>query len=164
MSLPPTSEPTRVTSAYAVLPMNATSTAPPMPTIDFGRPLANVVMSPVFGSTREILPVELALSALRAVEDESFVGQVVDPSRLPAFLVGGEPDAVAFDAIWPEGDSLGAHRVGTLGWTVKRRRERDAFWAEHRRVGGRRNRHIKLRPNEIDYYRQQRERDDRPPR
>jgi hypothetical protein len=122
-----------------------------MPTIDFGRPLANVVMSPVFGSTRGILPVELALSALRAVEDESFVGQVVDPSRLPAFLVGGEPDAVAFDAIWPEGDSLGAHRVGTLGWTVKR-------------VGGRRNRHIKLRPNEIDYYRQQRERDDRPPR
>src|SRR5437867_4327908 len=56
MSLPPTSEQTRVTSAYAVPPMNATSIAPPMPTIDFGRPLANVVMSPVFGSTREILP------------------------------------------------------------------------------------------------------------
>src|SRR6266508_4841048 len=56
MSLPPTSEPTSVTSAYAVPPMNATSIAPPMPTIDFGRPLANVVMSPVFGSTREIRP------------------------------------------------------------------------------------------------------------
>src|SRR5439155_119453 len=47
--------PTRVTSAYAVPPMNATS-VPPMPTIDFGRPLANVVITPVLGSTREILP------------------------------------------------------------------------------------------------------------
>ena len=36
--------------------MNATSIAPPMPTIAFGRPLANVVISPVCGSTREILP------------------------------------------------------------------------------------------------------------
>src|SRR5437667_7648325 len=56
MSPPPTSGPTRVTSAYAVPPMNATSVVPPMPTIDFGRPLANVVISPVLGSTREILP------------------------------------------------------------------------------------------------------------
>src|SRR5687767_7126281 len=56
MSLPPTSGPTRVTSTYAVLPMNATSIAPPMPTIELGRPLAKVVTSPVFGSTREILP------------------------------------------------------------------------------------------------------------
>src|SRR5206468_12746465 len=57
-SLPPTSGLTRVTSAYAVLPMNATSIAPPMPMagFDFGRPLANVVISPVCGSTREILP------------------------------------------------------------------------------------------------------------
>src|SRR5205809_2731842 len=57
-SLPPTSGLTRVTSAYAVLPMNATSIAPPMPMagFDFGRPLANVVISPVSGSTREILP------------------------------------------------------------------------------------------------------------
>src|SRR5205809_2851055 len=56
MSPPPTSGPTRVTSAYAVPPMNATSVVPPMPTIDFGRPLANVVITPVLGSTREILP------------------------------------------------------------------------------------------------------------
>src|SRR5437867_2626321 len=55
MSPPTTSGPTRVTSAYAVPPMNATS-VPPMPTIDFGRPLANVVITPVLGSTREILP------------------------------------------------------------------------------------------------------------
>ena len=45
-----------MTSTYAVLPMNATSIAPPMPMIAFGRPLANVVISPVCGSTREILP------------------------------------------------------------------------------------------------------------
>ena len=46
-----------MTSAYAMLSMNATSIAPPMPMIDvFGRPLANVVFSPVWGSTREILP------------------------------------------------------------------------------------------------------------
>src|SRR5262245_33240333 len=58
MLLPPTSGPTSVTSAYAVLPMNATSTTPPKgnPTIRFGKPLANVVISPVSGSTREILP------------------------------------------------------------------------------------------------------------
>src|SRR4051794_30682592 len=55
-SLPPTSGPTSVTSAYAVLPMNATSITPPIGAIRFGRPLANVVISPVFGSTREILP------------------------------------------------------------------------------------------------------------
>ena len=55
-SLPPTSGPTTVTNAYAVPPMNATSVVPPMPMIDAGRPLANVVISPVFGSTREILP------------------------------------------------------------------------------------------------------------
>src|SRR5690348_1629334 len=36
--------------------MNATSMAPPMPTMKGGRPLANVVTCPVFGSTREILP------------------------------------------------------------------------------------------------------------
>ena len=55
-ALPPTSG--RVTSTYAVLPINATSIAPPMPTagIAFGRPLAKVVRSPVCGSTREILP------------------------------------------------------------------------------------------------------------
>src|SRR5688500_5124027 len=57
-SLPPTSGPTRVTSAYAVLPMNATSAAPPMPNSRVDRPLANVVTSPVFGSTREILPAQ----------------------------------------------------------------------------------------------------------
>src|SRR5688572_648246 len=36
--------------------MNATSMAPPMPTMNGGRPLANGVTCPVFGSTREILP------------------------------------------------------------------------------------------------------------
>src|SRR5262245_2759439 len=38
--------------------MKATSIAPPIPTagIIFGRPLANVVTSPVCGSTREIRP------------------------------------------------------------------------------------------------------------
>src|SRR6266480_4994697 len=61
-SLPPTSEPTRVISAYAVLPMNATTIAPPRPTIDFGKPLANVVMSPVFGSTRKILPAAVSVT------------------------------------------------------------------------------------------------------
>src|SRR5206468_7705945 len=47
---------TSVTSTYAMLSMNATSIAPPMPMIAGGRPLANVVFSPVCGSTREILP------------------------------------------------------------------------------------------------------------
>src|SRR2546430_17053969 len=52
---------TRVTSTYAMLSMNATSIAPPMlepPMLRIagGRPLANVVFSPVSGSTREILP------------------------------------------------------------------------------------------------------------
>src|SRR5881394_4664670 len=52
---------TRVTSMYAMLSMNATSIAPPMLEppmlrIAFGRPLANVIFSPVSGSTREILP------------------------------------------------------------------------------------------------------------
>src|SRR6266516_6539286 len=50
---------TRVTSTYAMLSMNATSIAPPtdkpMGSL-CGRPLANVVFSPVCGSTREILP------------------------------------------------------------------------------------------------------------
>src|SRR6266540_121981 len=59
--VPPTSGLTRVTSAYAMLSMNATSIAPPMNAppmlmIAVGRPLANVVTSPVCGSTREILP------------------------------------------------------------------------------------------------------------
>src|SRR6185436_9690058 len=36
--------------------MNATSIAPPMPTMKGGRPLANVVTCPVFGSTRDTLP------------------------------------------------------------------------------------------------------------
>jgi hypothetical protein len=62
VSVPPTSGPTRVTSAYAVPPMNATSMAPPMPTIDSGRPLAKVVISPVLGSTREILPAALSVT------------------------------------------------------------------------------------------------------
>jgi hypothetical protein len=39
-----------------MLSMNATSIAPPMPMIAVGRPPANVVISPVWGSTREILP------------------------------------------------------------------------------------------------------------
>src|SRR5436309_6387983 len=50
---------TRVTSTYAMLSMNATSIAPPtdkpMGSL-CGRPLANVVFSPVCGSTREVLP------------------------------------------------------------------------------------------------------------
>src|SRR6266545_174859 len=61
-SLPPTSGPTTVTSAYAVPPMNATSVVPPRPMNDFGRPLANVVISPVLGSTREILPAALSVT------------------------------------------------------------------------------------------------------
>src|SRR5512132_4071981 len=61
-SLPPTSGPTTVTNAYAVPPMNATSVVPPMPMIDSGRPLANVVISPVLGSTREILPAALSVT------------------------------------------------------------------------------------------------------
>jgi hypothetical protein len=39
-----------------MLSMNATSIAPPIPMIALGRPLANVVFSPVWGSTREIVP------------------------------------------------------------------------------------------------------------
>ena len=42
--------------------MNATSVVPPMPMIDPGRPLANVVISPVLGSTREILPAALSVT------------------------------------------------------------------------------------------------------
>src|SRR4051812_239634 len=60
ISLPPRSEPTTVTSAYAVLPMNATSNTPPLPKAsksEGGRPLANVVTTPDFGSTRNIRPV-----------------------------------------------------------------------------------------------------------
>src|SRR5688572_3826626 len=53
------SEPTPLTSTYAVLPMNATSIGPPlpMPKSEAGRPLANVVTAPDSGSTREMLPV-----------------------------------------------------------------------------------------------------------
>src|SRR5215208_1768647 len=47
---------TSVTSAYAVLPMNATSIAPPSGMTCVGRQLANVVTAPVSGSTREISP------------------------------------------------------------------------------------------------------------
>ena len=42
--------------------MNATSVVPPMPMIDPGRPLAKVVISPVLGSTREILPAALSVT------------------------------------------------------------------------------------------------------
>ena len=82
-----------MTSAYAVLPMNATSIAPPMPTIDAGRPLANVVMSPVFGSTREILP------AAPSVTYSAPPGPTVlpePPSRPVTSCVGlGAPDGGA---------------------------------------------------------------------
>src|SRR5262249_5579798 len=54
--LPPTSGPTRVTRAYAVSSRNATSIGPPVGRIALGRPLANVVIAPVSGSTREIRP------------------------------------------------------------------------------------------------------------
>src|SRR5438034_6398759 len=47
---------TRVTSTYVILLMNATSIALLMLMTAGGRPLANVVFSPVCGSTREILP------------------------------------------------------------------------------------------------------------
>ena len=40
------------------LPLNTTSMAPPIPTIEAGRPLAYVVTAPVCGSTRETRPVE----------------------------------------------------------------------------------------------------------
>ena len=46
MSFPPTSGPTSVTNAYAVLPMKATSIAPPIGAALVGNPLANVVVSP----------------------------------------------------------------------------------------------------------------------
>jgi hypothetical protein len=62
VSVPPTSGPTRVTSAYAVPPMNATSVVPPTPLLDCGRPLAKVVILPVLGSTREILPALLSVT------------------------------------------------------------------------------------------------------
>src|SRR5437764_10797895 len=55
-ALPPRSGPTRVTRTYAVWSRNATSIAPPMGKIAGGRPLANVVLAPVFGSTRVIRP------------------------------------------------------------------------------------------------------------
>src|SRR5262245_27136483 len=47
---------TSVTSTYAVLPMNATSIAPPSGITCGGSQLANVVTVPVSGSTREIRP------------------------------------------------------------------------------------------------------------
>ena len=62
MSLPPTSGPTRVTSTYAVRPMKAMSIAPPMPMIDFGNPLAKVVVAPVLGSTRVTLPAAVSVT------------------------------------------------------------------------------------------------------
>ena len=44
--------------------MNAMSTGPPKPTaaINFGRPLAYVVVAPVLGSTRAILPAALSVT------------------------------------------------------------------------------------------------------
>src|SRR5215203_4080548 len=62
MSEPPTSGSTSVTSTYAVWPTNSTSMAPPKPISAFGRPLANGVTSPVFGSTRETLPAALSVT------------------------------------------------------------------------------------------------------
>src|SRR5687767_14001074 len=55
-SLPPTSGATPVTSAYAVFPMNATSNGPPPAMTLVGRPLANVVTTPDWGSTRATRP------------------------------------------------------------------------------------------------------------
>src|SRR5215207_11604623 len=50
--------PTRVTSTYAVPPENTTSVAAPVggPGVFGGRPLANVVIAPVSGSTRSTRP------------------------------------------------------------------------------------------------------------
>ena len=45
-----------VTKSYAVEPLKATSIAPPIGATASGRPLANVVTTPVLGSTRETLP------------------------------------------------------------------------------------------------------------
>src|SRR5687767_9322837 len=56
MSELPNWGPTSVTITYAVSPTKAMSVGPPNPMIDWGRPLANVVTSPVSGSTREIRP------------------------------------------------------------------------------------------------------------
>src|SRR3954447_13044438 len=55
-STPGTDASTRVTSAYALLPRNATSVAPPGPKIRFGRQSANVDVSPLPGSIRTIRP------------------------------------------------------------------------------------------------------------
>src|SRR5215211_4278915 len=55
----PKNGPTVVTSTYAVPPTKATSIAPPMPGTGIlvgGRPLAKVVIAPVFGSTRRTRP------------------------------------------------------------------------------------------------------------
>ena len=46
----------RMTRTKAVLPMKATSMAPPMAPMRFGKPIAKVETSPVRRSTREILP------------------------------------------------------------------------------------------------------------
>ncbi len=62
MSFPPTSGPTSVTNTYAVLPMKATSIAPPIGATLVGNPLANVVVSPVLGSTRRMLPVTASVT------------------------------------------------------------------------------------------------------
>ncbi len=45
-----------MTKSYAVEPLKATSIAPPIGATASGRPLANVVTTPVLGSTRETLP------------------------------------------------------------------------------------------------------------
>ena len=64
--VPPKSAPTPVTSAYAVPPMKATSTTPlPMKNgsgLRAGSPLAKSVTAPVFGSTRQMLPVSGAVT------------------------------------------------------------------------------------------------------
>src|SRR5262249_60135253 len=53
---------TSVTSTYAVWPRKAMSVAPPRPMIDFGRPDAYVVVAPVCGSTRVILPAAVSVT------------------------------------------------------------------------------------------------------
>ena len=57
---------------YLVSPMNATSITPPMPTATscFGKPLANVVTVPVFGSTREILPAMVSVTYKALLEPD----------------------------------------------------------------------------------------------
>jgi hypothetical protein len=70
---------------------------------------------------------ELPLHARGAEEHEFLVGAVVDPSRLPALLVGGQPSVTALDASGDAGDLFGAHeRESKSGYQVSRSARRSS--------------------------------------